>query len=113
MEGYEEDIRWESVAGTWNNSAGKVTLDASSYYFDHCTLYLLSIIDTGFVPDIDVTNFYYTDGLDFLPDTLTSGYIRITYLDTSTISGEFRVSFDDDFNGAENKTVIGGFTIRQ
>jgi hypothetical protein len=99
MEGYEEDIRWESVAGTWNKSTGKVTLDASSYYFDHCTLYLLGIIDTGFVPNIGVTNFYYTDGLDFLPDTLTSGYIRITYLDTSTISGEFRVSLGDDFNG--------------
>ncbi|MCA0398826.1 MAG: hypothetical protein LCH51_15605 [Bacteroidetes bacterium] len=113
IEGYEEDLRWESVAGTWNKSTGKITLDASSYFFDHCTIYLLNIIDTGFVPNIDVTNFYYTDGLDFLPDTLTSGYIRITYFDTSIVSGEFRVSLGDDFNGVENKAVFGGFTINQ
>ena len=113
VEGYEEDIRWESVAGTWNISTGKVTLDASSYYFDHFTLCLLNIIDTGFVPNIDVTKFYYIDGLDFFPDTLTSGYIRITYFDTSTVKGEFRICLGDDFNGAENNTVIGGFTIRQ
>lgn len=43
VEGYEEDIKGETVRGTWIDSLRNADLEATSYYFDRCKIHLQNI----------------------------------------------------------------------
>ena len=47
IEGYEEDVKWETVRGTWIDSLGNANLEATSYYFDRCKIHLENITSLG------------------------------------------------------------------
>jgi len=111
--GDEEDIRMETVQGDWNFVSHTATITATGYKFESFFLNLPQIVNTGAYPNISIDNISLSDGLDFLPLRLTSGVITITHFDSVTVKGEFRVSLEDEFNGAENRTIVGGFSIYQ
>ena len=111
--GDEEDIRMETVQGDWSFTNHTATITATGYKFESFFLHLPQVVSTGIYPNISIDNISLSDGLDFLPLRLTGGSITITYLDSVTVRGEFRVSLEDEFNGAENRTIIGGFSIYQ
>lgn len=49
--------------------------------------------------------------MDFLPIRLLGGYIHVAYIDSLTVYGDFKVILEDEFNGAQIRTVVGGFAI--
>lgn len=109
--GDEEDIRMETVQGDWNFINHTATITATGYKFESFFLNLPQVLNTGIYQNISIDNISLSDGLDFLPLRLTDGSITITYLDSVTLRAEFRISLEDEFNGAENRTIVGGFSI--
>jgi len=107
----EEYIFIKSVDGSWDKGVKLAQLSASGYKSEWFGLYLPHLSDTGYYPNPTISNIYYFDGLDFMPFKLTGGFIHVSYIDSVTVRGDFKVSFEDDFNGAENRTVLGGFGI--
>src|SRR5918993_2429242 len=77
VEGQEEPIRWEVIVSKWTNHSGEAELEASGYAFDHCTIHLDHVTDTGSISSLTLRNFSYTDGLHFRPYAL-SGTLTIT-----------------------------------
>ena len=110
MEGQEEDTRWETITFKWLDSLGIADLEASSYYFDHCSIHLENITSPGVVSPLNLMQFYYTDGLDFRPYAL-SGTFTILEASDKAIRGNFDVSFENNFNGVSGKRVTGDFGI--
>lgn len=43
VEGYEDDIKWENVSGIWIDTLGKLEMEATSYFFDRCTIQLENV----------------------------------------------------------------------
>jgi hypothetical protein len=104
-------ISIEQIDALWTPAQKTATLTANSYRLERFRLYLNALSDTGYYPRPNIHNIYFTDGLNFDADSLNSGYIHINYLDSNTVSGDFQVSLHDDFNGSENKIIIGNFGI--
>lgn len=109
--GEEDDIFKETIEGSWDNNTRLARMYALGYKFEEFHLYLSAKVDTGFYPNPTINNISFTDGLDFIPFKLSSGFIHIDYIDSLTIRGYFRMALDDDFNGSETKTIVGGFGI--
>ena len=109
VEGQEEDIKWESITAKWIDTLGTADMEATSYYFDRCTINLKNFINTG-VLQPTVIQFYYTDGLDFRPYSV-SGTLTITQADNKAVRGIFNLYFDNDYNGASGRSVTGDFGI--
>ena len=95
IEGYEEDIKWESVSGMWIDSLGKLDMEATSYFFDRCTIHLDNVSNTGNVIPLTLTKFYYTDGIDFKPYAI-SGSLTITEASDKAIRGTFNFYLDNN-----------------
>lgn len=106
----EEYIFIENLEASWDINTRVAELSARGYKFEQFNLYM-SLQTTGFYPSPTINNINYTDGLDFIPFKLTDGYINITYIDSITVRGSFQVSLEDNFNGAETRTIVGGFGI--
>jgi hypothetical protein len=49
--------------------------------------------------------------MDFDSNALLNGSIKITAITSESISGEFTVTLQDDYNGSDVKSIAGGFTI--
>ncbi|MBX9732608.1 MAG: hypothetical protein K2X37_00990 [Chitinophagaceae bacterium] len=107
----EDYIFIETTEGSWNNNQKIAMLNATGYKNERFGLYLTNLRDTGNYLNPSINNISFTDGVDFIPFKLNSGFIHISYIDTLTIRGDFRVTFKDNFNGAEIRTIIGGFAI--
>ncbi len=101
----------EQTDAQWDSQSGKATMVAQGYSHNAFVLSLDNVHDTGLIVHPTIKNIYYTDGLDFVPDSLHDGYIRIATISDKSITGEFRVALDDQFNGAETRVVVGGFSI--
>ena len=101
----------ETTEGSWNTNKKLVQLNATGYKNERFGLYLPSLTDTGNYPNPSVTNITYTDGLDFQPFKLKAGFIHISYIDSLSVRGDFNVSLEDNFDGAETRTIVGGFGI--
>ena len=101
----------ERINGSWNYNSHTAELTATGYKNERFRLQLHAVVDTGNVQSPSISDIFFTDGLDFVPDSVNRGYVHIAYLDTTMISGDFKVSFHDDFNGTENKIVVGKFGI--
>ncbi|CAN5544135.1 hypothetical protein BH10BAC3_BH10BAC3_13000 [soil metagenome] len=77
LQGQEEDIRWEAITANWNESVGIAEMEATSYYFDRCIIHFRNISGAGEIKPVTLAQFYYTDGLDFVPYAI-SGALTIT-----------------------------------
>lgn len=107
----EDFIFMETTEGSWDKIPKQAQLNATGYKNERFGLYLDNLTDTGFYPNPAIRNISYTDGLDFIPFKLNGGFIRISYIDSLTVRGDFKVTLEDNFNGAEIRTVVGGFGI--
>lgn len=109
VEGQEGNIVWKTVTGEWNNSLGQADLEATSHYFDRCTIQLENMTGTGTVSPL-TKNFYYTDGIDFRPYAI-SGTIRITEAGNKAFKGTFDIRLENNYNGVAGKQVTGDFGV--
>ena len=107
----EDYVFIETTEGSWNNNQKLAILNAAGYKFERFSLSLPNLTDTGNYPNPAIKNIFFTDGLDFIPFKLNNGFIHISYIDTLTVKGDFKVTLEDDFNGAETRTVVGEFAI--
>jgi hypothetical protein len=110
VEGYEEDIKWESISAKWIDTLGRADLEATSYYFDRCQIRLTNITAVGNINPLTLMRFYYTDGLDFQPNSI-SGTLTITEASDKAIRGTFNLYLDNNFNGVSGRRIIGDFGI--
>lgn len=111
---YAEDgdyIKIETTTASWNSSTRLARLDAVGYAHQRFSLKLSNIKDTGYYPSPSAANISYADGADFISDTLNSGFIYISYMDSVSLMGNFTVSLGGAFNGAKNRVVTGVFGI--
>ena len=106
VEGYDEDIKWESVSGIWIESLGKLDMEATSYFFDRCTIHLENVSNAGNVNPLTPMKFYYTDGIDFKPYAI-SGSITITEAINKATRGTFNLYMDNNYNGVSGKRISG------
>lgn len=107
----EDYVFIEITEGSWDKNVKLAQLNATGYKNERFGLYLENLIDTGYYPNPSIRNISYTDGMDFLPFKLDGGYIHISYIDTLTVRGDFKVTLEDNFNGADIRTIVGGFGI--
>lgn len=107
----EDYVGMETVDGEWNSNTGIAKINAVAYNLSRFKMYLSSLHDTGFYPFPTIDNIYFTDGADFQPTKLADGYIHLLHIDSHIVRGDFQVSLQDDFNGAETRTIIGNFGI--
>jgi hypothetical protein len=107
----EDYIFIETTEGSWDKSQKIAMLNATGYKNERFGLYLANLTDTGNYLNPSINNISFTDGVDFVPFKLNGGFIHISYIDTLTVRGNFRVILEDNFNGTEIRTIIGGFAI--
>lgn len=107
----EDYVFIEITEGSWDNNFKLAQLNATGYKNERFGLYLENLVDTGYYPNPSIRNISYDDGIDFLPFKLDGGYIHISYIDTLTVRGDFKVTLEDDFNGAQIRTIVGSFGI--
>lgn len=110
VENAEEDIKWETVSGTWIDSLGNADLEAAAYYFDRCNIHLRNITGLGNVNPLTLMQFYYTDGVDFQPNTI-SGIVTITEASDKAIRGTFKLYLDNNYNGVSGRRITGVFGV--
>lgn len=110
VEGQEDDIRWETIIGTWTDSLGNADLEATSYYFDRCNIHIKSITSLGNINPLTLMQFNYTDGIDLQPNAV-SGTVTITQADDMAIRGKFNLYFDNNYNGVSGRRITGDFGI--
>ena len=110
IENAEEDIKWETVTGTWLDSTGNADLEATSYFFDRCNIHLKNINSLGNINPLTLMQFYYTDGIDFQPYAI-SGVLTITEADDKAIRGKFNLYLDNNYNGVSGRRITGDFGI--
>lgn len=108
--GYEEDIKWETISGSWIDSLGNVDLEATSYYFDRCKIHLKGIKNLGSVNPLTLMQFYYTDGIDFQPYSI-SGVVTITEASNKAIRGTFNLYLNNNYNGVSDRRITGDFGV--
>lgn len=107
----EEYVFMETVEGSYDKDLKLAQLNATGYKLERFGLYLNDLTDTGYYSNPSIRNISFTNGLDFLPYRLNSGYIHIIQIDSFSVRGDFKVTLEDDFNGAEIRTIVGGFGI--
>ena len=107
----EDYVFIETTRGNWDKNKKLAQLNATGYKNERFSLNLLNLTDTGNYPNPSIININYNDGLDFQPFKLKAGFIHINFVDSISVRGDFKVLLEDDFNGAETRTVVGGFAI--
>jgi hypothetical protein len=107
----EDYVFVETTEGNWDKNKKLAQLSATGYKNERFSLNLPNLTDTGNYPNPSIININYNDGLDFQPFKLKTGFIHIDFIDSLSVRGDFKVSLEDDFNGAESRTVVGGFGI--
>jgi hypothetical protein len=107
----EDYVFIETTEGIWDKNKKLAQLLATGYKNERFSLNLPNLTDTGNYPNPSIININYNDGLDFQPFKLKTGFINIDFIDSLSVRGDFKVSLEDDFNGAESRTVVGGFGI--
>jgi hypothetical protein len=104
-------INVKELNSNWNLHDHTAHMIVSGYRFERFRLHMDAVNDTGYFAKPTIDNIYFTDELDFDPDSVNSGFIHINQLDSNKIRGDFKISLHDDFNGSENKIIIGEFRI--
>jgi hypothetical protein len=109
--GDESDIPMETINSKWSYSLKVAEITATGYKFEQFQLYLPNVTDTGDYTNLSINNISFTDGVDFVPHKFQYGFIHINYIDSISVSGYFKVSLEDDFNGVETRAIEGAFGI--
>ncbi len=109
--GDEADIPMETINSKWSYNTKVIETTASGYKFEQFQLYLSNVTHIGNYQNLTLNNISLTDGVDFVPYKLQSGFIHINHIDSVSVSGYFRISLEDDFNGAETREIEGAFGI--
>ncbi len=107
----EDYIFIERTEGSWNPDMKSAQLSAYGYKYERFSLNLPNLTKAGYYPNISLDNIFYTDGIDFVPFKLNSGFIEITNIDSLEVGGNFKVALEDDFNGIDHRTIVGTFLI--
>ena len=107
----EEYVLMERVEGTWQPEQKQVSLNAFGYKNERLTIYLPDLIQTGRYPNLTIKNIFYTNGADFIPFRVDSGFLEITQLDASKVGGTFNVTLEKEYSGIEYRTITGDFVI--
>ena len=107
----EDYVFIELTEGSWERNLKLAQLNATGYKNERFGLYLENLLDTGYYPNPSIANISYGDGMDFLPIRLLGGYIHVAHIDSLTVYGDFKVTLEDEFNGAQIRTIVGGFGI--
>ncbi|MGC4057709.1 MAG: hypothetical protein QM743_06230 [Chitinophagaceae bacterium] len=104
----------QTINGNFDPMTRTATLQADGYHNEHFNLYLPNVTDTGTYKSPSIHNIALsetTDYYDFYPDSLVSGKIIISTIDSQSITGTFEVALSSSFNGAQTRVVVGGFEI--
>jgi hypothetical protein len=109
LAGNEEYSYMEDVEGSVRE--GRAELHSNGTHNEQFALRLAGIKDTGNILNPGLDNLYFSNGDDFFPMRFVSGSIHISYADSVTVLGDFNVVLEDDYNGADTKTVTGSFGI--
>jgi hypothetical protein len=107
----EDFVLMEHIEGTWLPNEKQASLNAYGFKNERLNIYLPGLRQTGRYPNLSIDNIFYTDGVDFVPFKVDSGFLEITQLDSSKVGGTFKVVLEDEFNGIEHRTIIGNFII--
>jgi hypothetical protein len=107
----EEYVLMERIECIWEPDKKEAHLTAYGFKNERLTIDLPDLKQTGRYTDLSIKNFFYTDGVDFMPVRVDSGFIDITQMDASQIGGSFSVTLEDEYNGVEHRTVTGNFVI--
>ncbi|RFS15044.1 hypothetical protein D0T08_18370 [Emticicia sp. C21] len=107
----EDFVLMERIEGSWLPNKKQASLNAYGFKNERLSIYLPGLIQTGRYPNLTIKNIFYTDGADFNPIKVDSGFLEITQMDSIQIGGTFRVTLEDEYNGIDHRTVIGNFII--
>lgn len=107
----EDFIFIETADGNWDSNTKLAQLTATGYNNERFRLSLPSLTDTGNYPAPSITNISFSNGVNFVPFKLNSGFIHVSSIDSLSVRGDFQVSLASDFNGSVNRTIIGNFGI--
>lgn len=108
--GDDEATGWEMITSQWNDTTGDLDLEATSYSYARCSIHLKNIFSPTPVDPISLLQFYYTDGIDFLPYSV-SGYLVISEADHKAIRGTFNLYFSNNNTAVAGKSITGSFAV--
>lgn len=107
----EDYVLMERIEGNWQPNEKQANLSAYGFKNERLTIYLPDLIQTGRYPNLTIKNIFYSDGVDFNPFKVDSGFLEITQMDSTQVGGTFKVVLEDEYNGVEHRTIIGNFII--
>jgi hypothetical protein len=107
----EDYVLMERIECSWLPNEKQVSLIAYGFKNERFSIYLPGLIQTGRYPNLNIKNIFYTDGADFNPTKVDSGFLEITQMDSTHLGGTFRVVLEDEYNGIEHRTIVGNFVI--
>ncbi len=101
----------QDVQSAWDPASGTGYLTADGFSHNRFMLSLQNVHDTGNIKLPGIKNIFYTDGLNFSPDSLYDGYIHVASVADDHVNGNFRVALQDHYNGSEMRVLEGSFMI--
>jgi hypothetical protein len=107
----EDYVLIETTEGDWNRNTKIARLTATGYNNERFNLLLPQLTDTGYYPAPAASNISYADGANFMSYKFNNGFIYISYIDSLSVMGKFQVSLASDFNGNQNRIIVGNFGI--
>jgi hypothetical protein len=107
----EEYVMMETTEGHWDSHLKTCSLHATGYKFERFSLLLTNLIDTGYYLHPSVKNLFFTQTTDFIPTKFTSGSIHLSFMDSSSVKGDFQVVLEDSAQGGRQKAITGNFGI--
>jgi len=107
----EDFVLMERIEGSWHPEEKKATLNAYGFKNERLAICLPDLVKTGRYTNLSIDNIFYTDGVDFVPFRVDSGYLEITQMDSTKMGGTFKITLEDEFNGVEHRTIVGNFVI--
>ena len=110
VEGEEESKKWETITGEWDDSTGKMVIEANGYYLGTCRIAVENVKGVGAISPTTLSNFYYTDGVDLRPNNV-KGSLMFTEVNRNVVRGKFNIYLENDYNQTSGLRVVGVFCI--
>ncbi|GAB3506706.1 hypothetical protein GCM10027442_11220 [Emticicia fontis] len=107
----EDYVLMERIECSWLPDKKQASLNAYGFRNEHFSIYLPDLTQTGRYPNLAIKNIFYSDGSDFNPIKVDSGFLEITQMDSTRIGGTFKVILEDEYNGIEHRMIVGNFVI--
>jgi hypothetical protein len=109
-----KSINFQSYDGKWDSKTGKMFITARGYNREQFGLSLV-VSRLGCIQP-QTGQIYFSDGLAFLPDSVSAGTVCIDEISEGKVHGTFKVSFANSFqlpdlNSIHHADIEGGFTV--